>query len=241
MAELNFSELAVDEWFQGVLLETFRESKGTSRPRVRPVELLPRGIRVAFPRKLRTDNPIGTRFRADVKVCVKRGSLYLNALERSICKEESFRVNRVIRAIPRPGSLSGRAYDYVWDDPIDAFQEMRESAYAAARDELEAKEAGTTTRDRSAIIKIYALARSKGICEGCGSPAPFITRKGKPYLESHHLIPVSPSGADDPRNVAALCPNCHREVEYGENGERYNEEIRVKILKIETALDDVHG
>lgn len=245
MAELNFDDLAEGERFQGVLLETFKPSKGISRPRVRPIELLPRELKVDFPRDLRVDNPIGTRFRADVKVCQKhnsdgsmKGLPYLYADRNTICKDEYFRLNRIIKAILKPGSISDRAYEYVWDDQVDALQKLREEAYAAASDELEAKKTEATNRQRSIIIKNYALARSNGVCEGCESPAPFITRNGTPYLESHHMTPVSPNGADDPRNVAAICPNCHARVEYGEDGERYNEKIRSKVLEVEEALEE---
>ena len=60
----------VGDYFSGVLLETFKE-KGTSRPRVRPVEMFSKNIRVEFPRRLREENPIGTQFRASVKVAHK--------------------------------------------------------------------------------------------------------------------------------------------------------------------------
>ena len=60
----------VGDYFSGVLLETFKE-KGISRPRVRPVEMFSKNIRVEFPRRLREENPIGTQFRASVKVAHK--------------------------------------------------------------------------------------------------------------------------------------------------------------------------
>ena len=64
-------DLEIGEWFEGVLLELFVPQKGSTRPRVRPVSDLPEGLRVEFPRDLRTATVIGTRFRADVKVCQK--------------------------------------------------------------------------------------------------------------------------------------------------------------------------
>jgi hypothetical protein len=48
------------DFFEGVLLETCRDDRVT-RPRVRPVEMLPQWLRVEFPRHLREDNLIGTR------------------------------------------------------------------------------------------------------------------------------------------------------------------------------------
>jgi len=60
----------VGDYFSGVLLETFKE-KGINRPRVRAMEIFSDCIRVEFPRSLREDNPIGTQFRASVKVAQK--------------------------------------------------------------------------------------------------------------------------------------------------------------------------
>ena len=60
--------------------------------------------------------------------------------------------------------------------------------------------------------------RAGGICEKCGNKAPFFRRSdGSPYLEIHHVIPLSEDGDDTASNVAALCPNCHREVHYGKD------------------------
>ena len=56
----------VGDYFTGVLLETFKEA-GISRPRVRPVEMFAEDVRVEFPRSIREDNPLGTKFRALVK------------------------------------------------------------------------------------------------------------------------------------------------------------------------------
>jgi len=57
------------------------------------------------------------------------------------------------------------------------------------------------------------LARSKGFCELCGSAAPFLTLGGEPYLEIHHIFPISSGGAEGVESLVALCPNCHRKVE----------------------------
>ncbi len=66
----------------------------------------------------------------------------------------------------------------------------------------------------------YIIEKSKrlanGICQDCGQSAPFINKKtGEPYLEVHHIIPLSADGIDNIENVVALCPNCHRKRHYG--------------------------
>ena len=63
-------ELIIGDKFDDVVLETIRVT-GSSRPRVRPVENFDPNIRVEFPTKLREDNPLGTRFKANVKVSQK--------------------------------------------------------------------------------------------------------------------------------------------------------------------------
>ena len=86
---------------------------------------------------------------------------------------------------------------------------------------------------RSKTVRDYVLARSEGRCEGCGSPAPFKRRSGEPYLEPHHILRVSDGGPDSPDAVIALCPNCHRRVHNGEDGESYNQDLKVKLSVLE--------
>ena len=62
------------------------------------------------------------------------------------------------------------------------------------------------------IIGEYVRMRSGGKCEFCGCKAPF-EYKGKPYLESEHIIPFSEGGKDSADNIAAVCPNCHARID----------------------------
>jgi hypothetical protein len=100
------------EFFEGVLLETCRDDRVT-RPRVRPVEILPEWLRVEFPRHL-------TRFRADVHVRRKHhaggrpnGDVYLRAENASILRVEEPDAEQVLMARQKPGSISGRSYEYI--------------------------------------------------------------------------------------------------------------------------------
>ncbi|PKM79584.1 MAG: hypothetical protein CVU89_17460 [Firmicutes bacterium HGW-Firmicutes-14] len=69
---------------------------------------------------------------------------------------------------------------------------------------------------RNPDVIVEVLERAKGICEECGNPAPFIrTSDGTPYLEVHHIIPLSKDGEDTVENGVALCPNCHRKAHFG--------------------------
>lgn len=48
---------------------------------------------------------------------------------------------------------------------------------------------------RSQAIKLYVMARAKGVSEGCDEPAPFESKIG-PYLECHHLYRIADRGPD---------------------------------------------
>jgi hypothetical protein len=62
------------------------------------------------------------------------------------------------------------------------------------------------------------LDRANGNCEYCKKPAPFLRTDGSPYLEVHHIIPLSKGGDDTVENAVALCPNCHRKAHFGIRG-----------------------
>lgn len=74
------------------------------------------------------------------------------------------------------------------------------------------KEVTITQYKRDAYIAEYAKQRANGVCQLCGNEAPFKDVKGKPYLESHHIIWISKGGEDSIQNTVALCPNCHKKM-----------------------------
>lgn len=70
--------------------------------------------------------------------------------------------------------------------------------------------------ERSQIVVAAVHLRAAGTCEDCKSLAPFKKRgTGEPYLEVHHVIPLSKGGDDTFDNTLALCPNCHRKRHHG--------------------------
>lgn len=58
----------------------------------------------------------------------------------------------------------------------------------------------------------YVKRRAKGSCELCKKGAPFLDPKGNPFLEMHHIVPLTAGGEDSIENTVALCPNCHRKM-----------------------------
>lgn len=117
-------------------------------------------------------------------------------------------------------------------------QELRQEAEEAATDNpvRENVETSSSQYRRSSKIKEYAMARAQGNCEFCGDPAPFVKPNDDPYLEEHHVDELGDGGADDPSLVAALCPECHREIHHGRHGPELNQKLREKL---EAGLGDV--
>ena len=63
---------------------------------------------------------------------------------------------------------------------------------------------------RDPEVVAWVLARAQGRCELCGAAAPFVRTSGEPFLEVHHVRPLSDGGSDTVTNAAGVCPNCHR-------------------------------
>lgn len=178
------NELIIGDRFEGVLLETIKDDNA-SRPRVRPLEYFDQDIRMEFPKHLREENPIGTRFRADVKVSQKTkndepwGKPYLVATDNSIVKLD-FTPVKSIQAI-KLNTVSDRAYEYVEKEfkaepKLIKFSEFRKKAYLNSVELPESKQIDTTSIQRSHIIKTYALSRANGKCEACGEDALFLKK-----------------------------------------------------------------
>jgi 5-methylcytosine-specific restriction endonuclease McrA len=83
---------------------------------------------------------------------------------------------------------------------------------------------------RSLVIVELALRRANGRCEmpNCASDL-FRTTAGEPYLEVHHIVPLSEQGEDVIGNVAALCPRCHRAQHYSAEREALRTQLQVAI------------
>jgi 5-methylcytosine-specific restriction protein A len=118
----------------------------------------------------------------------------------------------------------------------DSIMNLRSRAIAAAGQlaQGDASVAMRTVYSRSSVVRDYVLARANGICESCRNPSPFKRADGSPYLEPHHTRRVSDGGPDHPRWVAAVCPNCHREIHHGFNGAAKNEMLQGYLATIES-------
>jgi 5-methylcytosine-specific restriction protein A len=114
-------------------------------------------------------------------------------------------------------------------------EELRALALQESTSSVSEEEARQTIYQRSKAVQIYVKRRAEGTCEGCGNDAPFVTPQGRPYLEAHHVRRVSDGGPDHPRWVIALCPNCHRRIHHGKDGDEYNETLIHRLGGIESS------
>lgn len=125
-------------------------------------------------------------------------------------------------------------------DESEALEKLRILATETAMTSPSSKERKVNYYTRSKAIKLYALERSKGICEKCSNEAPFMNLNGKPFLEVHHIERLSDGGPDAPDSVAALCPNCHREAHYSAESEVFNISLK-KLIKCKEAKIKTEG
>lgn len=85
---------------------------------------------------------------------------------------------------------------------------------------------------RDPAVKAWVLKSANGICELCNSPAPFFKQDGVPYLEVHHVLPLSEGGSDRVSNTVAVCPNCHMRFHYGRDKIKIREDVINKLCRL---------
>ena len=81
------------------------------------------------------------------------------------------------------------------------------------------------TYPRDAQKRINALNRAGYSCEYSSDHQSFISKRtNKPYMETHHLIPLEfwesfNYSLDVEANIICLCSNCHNQIHYGRDAE----------------------
>jgi 5-methylcytosine-specific restriction protein A len=124
------------------------------------------------------------------------------------------------------------------DDSDQYYQDLIVESDKIRRTKLTERDA--FKRDRKIALKRMRMENFK--CEFDPKHNLFIARSShKPYLESHHLVPISlqdelKTNLDRLDNLFCLCPNCHRAIHYSEKN--YSKKIIERlIIKRPTILD----
>ncbi|HHX70505.1 MAG TPA: hypothetical protein GX708_20935 [Gallicola sp.] len=99
-----------------------------------------------------------------------------------------------------------------------------------------AKMTTSTSLFRDPAFAKKALERDNYLCVIDNNHNTFITKAGNRYVEGHHIIPYTIDNTikyqekniflDHNNNIISLCPNCHRQIHYG------NKEAKEKLVKI---------
>lgn len=140
-----------------------------------------------------------------------------------------------------------------WNPPINVVEEnilKKEKKINALKDEIIFKRAKKaigkiskrktqegTVFVRDPYVKEYALRVAKGVCQLCECVAPFHDKRGKPYLEVHHIDWLSKGGEDSITNTIALCANCHRKM-HVLNNKRDVKKLKEKNLELISKRED---
>lgn len=78
---------------------------------------------------------------------------------------------------------------------------------------------------RSLVESTAAKINSHWQCEYDSTHTTFIGKNNNPYVEAHHLIPMSKQdffdiNIDVAGNIVSLCPNCHRKIHFAQPEEK---------------------
>jgi 5-methylcytosine-specific restriction protein A len=91
------------------------------------------------------------------------------------------------------------------------------------------KQSGVVRVDyaRSQAARRAVLVRSEGKCEstGCTGMPGEPNRQGEAILDVDHVQDLAKGGEDHPRNMVALCPNCHAVKTRGANVRYWRKEL----------------
>ena len=94
---------------------------------------------------------------------------------------------------------------------LEHLEELADKALADnSRDYIEVK--GKRIK-RKAILVALVKERDNNKCKSCGFT--FKKKDGKNYVEVAHIKGLGEGGPDDPKNMVALCPNCHKMLDMG--------------------------
>ncbi|QMU69963.1 HNH endonuclease [Streptacidiphilus sp. P02-A3a] len=97
-------------------------------------------------------------------------------------------------------------------EPAAEYRQLYGVGLIGVDDRLGARSARTVLAPlRSKAMRRAVVVRSGGRCENpaCTGQPEDVTDDGRPILEVDHVLGLADGGADDARQMIALCPNCH--------------------------------
>jgi len=164
------------------------------------------------------------------------GCFACSSWERRDAKDKNDKPRQAIVFYLAPSGQATAPPSATTEDSTLPLNELRRRALEAGTSAAEAdpKEGKRILYARSEWVRAYLLARANGTCESCDKAAPFKRPDGTFYLEPHHTRRVSDGGADHPRWVGAICPNCHREIHHGVNGSDLNVSLVTRLGVLES-------
>ena len=129
------------------------------------------------------------------------------------------------------------------DNPRALDELLKDYFIISAELELESKGKIVSTDPRSQykrrkLARDLVIARSRNTCEydKCNGMPPDVNRQGQAILQVDHIQPLAERGADVPRNMIALCPNCHSAKTFGLHSDQIIKRFRVIVERIEKLL-----
>jgi 5-methylcytosine-specific restriction protein A len=149
-------------------------------------------------------------------------------------------LDRLASILEELGHVDGESYRPTSDpEELDAKTEkLKKNGFAfPPRGREKPKRVASTNqeafeRDPAPAVRAWVILEAKGVCELCGSVAPFRKPDGEPYLEVHHVKPLAKGGPDTTSNAAALCPNCHRRCHLSEDRHEATERLYEEVERL---------
>lgn len=219
-----------------VVVKTVLNTGGGSRSRYRvvpiPEEGFPPNVRVQCSNKMRESHPVGTMFRLHLSVrdTGKSPTLYAHHDDPyEIVEPEEIALAAKLKKYSHATRDEAKLVKRVgWLLANPVFLKKPPKGI-----EFPQKRKGTAAiRQRSPLVAAWVRNQADGKCEACGKKAPFKDAYGFPFLEVHHVLPLSCSGPDTVDNAVAICPNCHRAFHYARNSNSRTEKLYSTVSRL---------
>jgi 5-methylcytosine-specific restriction protein A len=166
----------------------------------------------------------------------KKYNSYLFRSQRTVLDDSKYPSYRELRSEIINYVVSFETLDQDLGEEQELIQEAepgtREQSriYGDQRDEITPGLSGKSIKKNQSIAK-RVLETSNYSCLCDCAHRTFLTERGKPYMEGHHLIPCTVANSqivwekyhsrtDREENIICICPTCHRAIHFGDKPTR---------------------